>query len=884
MPASTKPSQTASFNGALQALTSAALILPGLMSQVAEAASENVAEFGYSHYQEGKRDLFNVRNSMNPIEVDSVHGNTSLSLTDRIKFGFNFTQDTWSGATPVATGLLATQLTNRPIKVPSENGLVTVGASPFINSNVALDRNLNPIQQTESKFVHIMAEASPETRQQGDFKLSYEWDNAALDVGGGLSIENDYESSYGSVGGRFDFNQKLTTVKWSTSFTDSDISAILDHDILPYLTRTAFADQIEFRGGSEILHGNKQDWAGQFGISQVLNKTAVLDANISYTHSSGFLENPYKAVTVIFVDPDQLANPGNQVINGDVRALLEQRPGTRNQWNFSTKYVQYIEPFDAALHFNYQFSHDDWGINAHVFDADWAQPLGHGWTVTPRIRYYSQSAANFYRPVVTTLQTFNSNATDEQGRTILVDADNPTNGVEFFRDQNDNVFDAAGNIVDERDLNLQNKRVPFDPEKLPNNFSSDTRLSGFGTLSGGITVAKQFAKGVSLEAGFEYYTHQGSLKLGGGGENDFADFDSFVANAALKVDLSAVNFQGGGSGTHEHAHVHGGHSEPAGVIAGHMLKQAGEFMVGYRFMYNRQDGDILHGTQAVSDQAIVDNGCSDTLPCRFTPTYMNMKMHMLNIMYAPADWLNLMLMPTFMDMEMNIRELAGRPPAQPGVHEHSGIQGHTTGGVGDTKLSALVALLDTPVHHVHMGLGLSAPTGNVDLKFRRTFQIDGGLVHFGMQLGSGTWDFLPSLTYTGNLADWFWGGQVSGITRLEDRNESGYRLGDQVQATSWGGYQLTHWLSATVRGIYTVQGAIKGDFNSFNARSGPMDFPANHGGRFWDVGFGLSASVPGGDLAGNSFSFEWRQPVSDDVNGFQLEREGALTASWHYAF
>jgi hypothetical protein len=30
---------------------------------------------------------------------------------------------------------------------------------------------------------------------------------------------------------------------------------------------------------------------------------------------------------------------------------------------------------------------------------------------------------------------------------------------------------------------------------------------------------------VSLETGFEYYTHQGSLMLGGGGEQAFANFD-----------------------------------------------------------------------------------------------------------------------------------------------------------------------------------------------------------------------------------------------------------------------------------------------------------------------------------------------------------------------
>jgi hypothetical protein len=65
---------------------------------------------------------------------------------------------------------------------------------------------------------------------------------------------------------------------------------------------------------------------------------------------------------------------------------------------------------------------------------------------------------------------------------------------------------------------------------------------------------------------------------------------------------------------------------------------------------------------------------------------------------------------------------------------------------------------------------------------------------------------------------------------------------------------------------------------------GPMDYTKNYGGKYWDVGFGLNAFVPSGDLAGNNLSFEWLQPVATDVNGYQLDRNGALSATWGYAF
>jgi hypothetical protein len=206
-----------------------------------------------------------------------------------------------------------------------------------------------------------------------------------------------------------------------------------------------------------------------------------------------------------------------------------------------------------------------------------------------------------------------------------------------------------------------------------------------------------------------------------------------------------------------------------------------------------------------------------------------------------------------------------------------------------------------------------------------------------MQLGSGTWDFKPSLTYTGKINDWSWGAQVGGTKRLESKNSSGFAFGDMFEGSIWGGYDLTHWLSATVRAAYTWQGSIKGrfprstrfdstlpvcnksdfitqdidgndnpigppafhdaDYNAClanyeeqkryfdaNDRHTPMDFPKNYGGQYVDIGFGISATVPSGALAGNKLSFEWLQPVYTDINGYQLDRDGALSFTWSYGF
>ncbi|MEQ1545212.1 DUF3570 domain-containing protein [Methyloglobulus sp.] len=920
----------------LKALTATALSLPGLLSPIAYAAEGDEVDFQYSHYQEGKRDIF-IDNadlfatspkakSFNPIEVESLHGSAKVSLTDRIKFAFNYVQDTWGGATPVATAPAAFK--GNKAATFAADGIVVTGSSPYVTDKLALDAEFNPLDgvfsgeidpvtqldifkySKNSQLQHIMATASPETRKQGDFKLSYDWDEVSASIGGGVSIENDYESHFGNVGGRFDFNQKQTTLNVDLSYTNSETKAILDHDSLVSVQNAppGQIDILENLGKAKFLHDNRQDWSTHLGLTQVLSKDALVSADFSYTRSTGYMGNPYKGVAIAFIDPGrQLGAPKNGY-NSTVFSLLEQRPEERNQWNVGGRYVQYVEPLDAALHFDYRFAADDWGIQSHTFEADWVQPLGAGWTVTPRIRYYSQDAANFYAPWLVTQQAFSKNVTDQAGNNIVIGSDGKEYSLIFDPNTFQNfLVDAKGNRAPSSVKGVKDKRVFYDPKKLPTNFSSDHRLSGYGTLSGGVTVAKQFVKGLTLETGFEYYTHQGSLKVGGGGEDAYADFDYWLANATLKVDLNTLAFGGGGRGSHFNHQNHNDHGvhAPAGVMFDHMLPKAGDFMVGYRYMWNSQSGNMLHGTDPISDQAIINNGCVETgsLGCFLTPDSMTMSMHMLDLMVAPTDWLTLMLMPQFMDMGMDMRSLDGAPPAPNQHATHHMQNGHETGGIGDLGMYALFKLFDNGIHHLHVTTGISAPTADVNLQLRRNHGIDGGFIDYGMQLGSGTWDFKPSLTYTGHTDDFSWGVQANGIVRMEDHNKSGYRLGDMFQGTAWGAYNLTNWLTVSVRGLYTMQDAIKGQFIGANGqfynpvlnpdgtqtqssilKFGPQDYPNNYGGRFWDVGFGLSAVVPSGDLAGNRVSVEWLQPVEDDVNGYQLKRDGALSATWNYSF
>ena len=893
MAATRTDSQNCKTSPVAHALKSAALLLPGLLSSTAhgqDTLAENVS-IQYSRYMEGERDLISVRSNLDPLSIEVFHATTSLQLTGRLGFSLSYTQDTWAGATPATTAPLVGD-PNRAILVNTPGGVVSAGASPFAVNPVLLNQQRIPLRDNgqgnlnqDPRSVLVMASASPESRDQLSVNFNYDWNRAALNIGTGYSFENDYESVFLNALGSIEFNQGATTLSFGTAYADNEISAELDPDFTPYLTTTSFADQIKRIDDSSVLFESNHEISINAGLTQIIDQESLLDFGVGMSRSDGYLGNPYKATTVLFIDPDTASSAPDVPILADGRALMEQRPGRHDQFTFRGKYVNYISSLDAALHVTLNASTDDWGIDSRALTLELVQPLFESWMLTPRIRYYTQDSADFYQSYLISEQAFRKRAEDALGREVWFDVNEPE--VNYFLNANGDFEDADQMVVDAINLDLLPKLIPFDANQLPESFSSDHRLSSFGSLSAGLTLSKSWRNGISFEAGVEYYDRKSNLAWNNDGNSDFADFDFWVANAALSIDLAPpsrrVSNQMELGSMSSGSSMRGMGALPAGVMFAEIMDDPGTWMFGYQFAFSRRSRTLLAGSSSVDDATIVDKGCPGTDGCRFVPTYMNMKMHMLNIMYAPSSRLTLMLMPQFMDMDMDLRDLAGRPPPVFETHEHSGIYGHTSGGISDATVAALYRLYDDATHHIHGGMGVSIPLGSVDEELRRTFRNDGGLIHFGMQLGSGTWDLLPNLTYTGNANRWNWGAQLSGVHRLENQNESGYSLGDVYQLTTWAGINISERINASLRYVYTEMDSIEGDFNRYNSRIGPMDFPANQGGTYQDIGLGIGYHF-GGRLMGNMLSLEWMQPLRDRVNGFQRERDGSLAARWHYSF
>ncbi len=836
--------QTPAGRGSLQALTAAALLLPGLggLGGGAQAQPVEGVAVHFSRYRESPRAIEGAPNVMPALAADSLSLQAEPRLPNGDGLRLTLTQDTWSGATPVSAAPRSAA-GNRPVVGNGAGGLVVVGASPLLTGRVLLDRDNRPVTRDaatgritrDDTVVHTLSSASPETRQQGDLRWLHRVEGGAYGFGGGISEERDFRSRYLNLERRFDLNDALSTLTLGASRTRSDIAATLDHDAAPYITKSAKPGRVEQRGGLQVLRGRRNDWALSAGLVQVLSRSAVLEARLSHTRQRGELADPYRATSVIFAPPDADA----ETRTGNLQALLEQRPDARRQWSADAKLILHVPRADAALHLGYGHYRDDWGIRAHRLEAEWLQPLGAGTLLSLRVRRYVQGAARFYTPYVVSPQAYREVSIGSDGQPVV---------------------------------------RSFDPALLPAYFSSDHRLAAFGATGWGLGWSKALARDLKLDLGLEGAHHAG---VAGGAPG----FRYLTAQAGLNVvfdETAAVQ--------RAHGEPHAGHGEegaaghaafvlPPGVQAAHAPGRAGAFMLGYRIADLRDDRALRRGRAAPADDAELAAQACAPATCSTRPLRMGMTMHMLDLMLGLSDRASLMLMPQYMTMRMDTRLLEGQGPADPATH----FGRHESGAQGDTQLHLLLALKDSADERWLLGLGVSAPTGNTGLRHRRSHQQEPGAMDYAMQTGSGTWDLLPSLTWLGRAEPWGWGLQLAATRRLGS-NDDGYTLGDRWQASGWLSRRLGPMLSATLRVSHSVDGGIRGERSGDHPQGLPADHAANHGGRLDELAWGLVADRLPGALQGSSVGIEWLQPLRQDVRGYQLGRGRGLVLSWTHHF
>jgi len=324
---------------------------------------------------------------------------------------------------------------------------------------------------------------------------------------------------------------------------------------------------------------------------------------------------------------------------------------------------------------------------------------------------------------------------------------------------------------------------------------------------------------------------------------------------------------------------------PIGMMADHMHKK-GEYMLSYRHMYMDMSGNEYNGRN-ISDDTIVTTianrfyGASgQPANIRVVPEKMEMQMHMIGAMYAPSDWLTLMVMASYQEKEMTLTTYKGMMGTE--------VRGKFTtksDGWGDTKVSGLVKLYTSSHHKLHAHLGTSLPTGSTnetDSILNPMGMTPTVRLPYGMQLGAGTYALLHGLTYVGAREKVKWGTQYSATNYLGDDN--GYTRGDKYDLTGWVSYQPINALSGSLRIKYSDQGSISGIDSNIMLPTQAAD-PRNYGGETTTLLVGLNwAAQPNSPARGLRIGIEAGLPISQNLHGLQMDTDFSITSGLQYMF
>jgi len=240
-----------------------------------------------------------------------------------------------------------------------------MGESWFLASELQFETmsGASPTRTTlndEGRSELTMSGASIE-EQRVDIKLAPKKYFAHGTAGGLLAIskENDYQSLALGLDGTFDIFKKHTTLIGSLSVSNDELSP---------------TDPELSTSRTEADGRKKRSFSIYEGINQVIDKYSTVQVGVGYTQLTGYLSDPYK--------------------------FEDRRPDRRDQITLSVQHKQFANVLDgAALHSNYRYYYDDWGISSHTIDLKWAQSLNLGkfnLITTPLVRYYSQTKADFY--------------------------------------------------------------------------------------------------------------------------------------------------------------------------------------------------------------------------------------------------------------------------------------------------------------------------------------------------------------------------------------------------------------------------------------------------------------------------------------------------------
>ena len=256
-------------------------------------------------------------------------------------------------------------------------------------------------------------------------------------------------------------------------------------------------------------------------------------------------------------------------------------------------------------------------------------------------------------------------------------------------------------------------------------------------------------------------------------------------------------------------------------------------LLAYSFERVASEG-IIDGTSSRSSLSVINSGFASS------PTSVDRDRHTFYAMWSPFDDLTFRFELPFEHVVVEQDYLTAAGPMASYKTESDGF--------GDIQAWVLYRVAHTDRTNVHLNVGLSLPSGSIN-ETQVTAQSAGQLIRlpYPLQMGSGTVDLMPGVTYRGRWERLEWGGQALGTLRA-GTNSQGYTLGNLVEVTSYGAWKWVDWMSTS----FTLQ--WRQEFNGsgadplINPTSSPIAQLGTHASQRLDALFGLALTPTGGFL------------------------------------
>lgn len=191
--------------------------------------------------------------------------------------------------------------------------------------------------------------------------------------GTNISSEYDYQSLGVSANFSWDFNNRNTTLTAGAAINADTINPVGG---VP--TGLTFMDTSKSTTGSD---DSKTVTDLILGVTQVINRTTLMQLNLNIGSDSGYMTDPYKVLSVLG--------------SGETYPYIyEKRPDSRAR---QALYWKTVMGFDEdVLNLSYRYYWDDWDVSSHTIEAKYRFSLGSKHYIQPEVRYYVQDKANFY--------------------------------------------------------------------------------------------------------------------------------------------------------------------------------------------------------------------------------------------------------------------------------------------------------------------------------------------------------------------------------------------------------------------------------------------------------------------------------------------------------